>query len=146
MNILKKIQEYFLTYDKLDADGRIYANNTPLEAVNYSIIELPSGNGGVLRTFGQDQVVQFQFSFDAKVLHSSGNDTNNFDNSQFFTDLKAWVEDNNLKGILPDIPNCQSIEVIQTPYLKGIEPTGQYAIHSMSVRVIYYKERLIYGI
>lgn len=142
MNILKKIQEYFLQYDKLDENGRIYANHTPLKAVQYSIIELPSSNGGVVRSYiGGDALMQFQFSFDTKVYHSTGNDMQNFDNSHFYTQLQDWVFENNRKGVLPDIENCQEIEILQTGYLKGLDPNGQFAVHSMSGRVTYYKER-----
>lgn len=141
MDILKKIQEYFYTYDQLDSKGRIYANHVPLEAVNYSIIEIPSANGGTLQTFGRDEVKQFQFAFDTKVTHSSNNDMRNFNNSKFYSDLQDWIETNNLNKILPDVENCMTIEVLQTAYLKGVDPNGQYAVHSMSGRITYYKER-----
>lgn len=141
MDILKKIQEYFLGYDKIDANGNIYANHTPVEAVEYTIIELPSANGGNLQTFGMDEVKQFQFAFDTKVNHSSGNDMINFNNSQFYSELQEWVELNNINKILPEVENCLSIEILQTGYLKGLDPNGQFAVHSMSGRITYYKER-----
>ena len=141
MEILKKIEEYFLTYDKLDENGRIYINHMPAKAVEYSIIEIPSANGGTLQTFGRDEVKQFQFAFDTKVFHSTGRDNINFDNSQFYSELQEWIEENNLNKVLPSVENCMSIEVLQTPYLKALDPNGQYAIHSMSGRITYYKER-----
>lgn len=140
MDILKKIQEYFLLYEQLDAKGRIYANMTPLKAVNYSINEIPSQNGGTIQQFGMDTVKQFQWSFDTKVIHSTHADNTNFNNAKFYGDLQNWIEHNNFNKVLPDIEGIMSIEVTQTAYLKAVDPNGQYAIHSMSGRITYYKE------
>lgn len=143
--MLKKIQEWFYTNKNLDKDGRIYANHVPIESVNYSIIEEPSGQGGVLKNFLHDRLMQYQFEFDTVAPYSSGNNMTNFNYSQFYRDLEAWIYTQNRSRNLPNVEGIQSVEVIRTGYIKAVSENGQKAQYSMSIRITYLEERKLFN-
>lgn len=141
---LSKIKDYFNTYSAIGTDTIIYADFVPENPVNYSIVQIPSENGGTIRSYvGGDKLKQFAFAFMTKQYYSTTNDADqiNLSNSKFFEDLQAWVETNNDNGVLPSITGAQKVEVLQTGFLFDVDDNGQYASYQMTARVIYYQER-----
>ena len=141
MDLLEAIKEYFYGYENIDEEGLIYINNTPVENTNYAIIQAPMPNGGIVKSFiGGDVIMQYLFEFDTINQHSNGVDDINKINSLFYVKLEKWIRDNNRNGILPNVENCQSIEVVRSAYVKHISEDGQQAVHSMSARITYYEK------
>lgn len=142
MDILTKIKQYFYTYEKLDENGIIYADYLPIDTVNYAIHKLPMENGDVVRKFvGGDQIKQFAFAFDIITDYSTANTTKNDLNISFLVELQNWIEENTNKGILPEVTNANSLEIMQSGFLFDVDTNSTAAVYRLTARLVYYQER-----
>lgn len=74
------------------------------------------------------------FSFKSRREYSQ--DTiNNLKNIGFFEDFENIINSNSKKGILPEIPNIQSIECLNPGTLNNVD--GTRAIFDIQVEIIY---------
>ena len=140
MSNLEKVRDYFYLYEGIGTDSIIYGDYVPENAVNYSIVQSPSNQGGKVRKYIQSGgVKEFNFAFMVKQVYSMRNDADkiNFQNSKFFQDLEEWIEDNNTNGIYPEIDGAFKVEVLSTGFLFDVDDSGQIALYQMTARVLY---------
>jgi len=142
MSNLEKVRDYFYLFDGIGTESIIYGDYVPENAVNYSIVQAPSNQGGFVRRFINDGgVKEFNFAFMVKQNYSMRNDVDkiNFQNSKFFQDLEDWIEENNKSEIYPLIEGAYKVEVLSTGFLFDVDEGGQFALYQMTARVLYNK-------
>ena len=95
----------------------------------------------ILKTYvNGDTERQYQFSFGSREYYSMDR-LQMMSASGFYEDLCDWVESQNRKGKLPELPEgmyADSIEVLSPGYIYDI--TGKNARYQMPMRLIYTKE------
>lgn len=87
-----------------------------------------------------NQTRQFLFTFDSR-LHWNEEIKNNIDNSMFFENFRKWLEDNNSKGVYPNLGEGE------TPFFIGANTNGYIfatnadeAIYRIQCKLEYIKE------
>ena len=134
--MISKIRQYFFDLGIIDENSNInvdFLSNEPIEYVIEPIpvepIIKPYKDGGSLRQF------VFQFGsreyFGADVIQ-------NMRNTEFYEDFSALIEDNNKKGVLPNIKGIQSIECLNNGTID--EDNTDNAKYVIQMRITYYKD------
>lgn len=132
--IIDALRSYFCDCPLL-REGKIGIDYLGPNATEYSINPEPCTpiikkytDGGSIR--------QYQFSF-MSVEYYSSNAISNIENSGFYEAFADWIEQQDMLGKLPSIPDIQSLEVLSSGYLfSADEKTARYLIQC---RVTYYK-------
>ena len=134
--MISKIRQYFFNLGIIDENSNInvdFLSNEPIQYVIEPIpvepIIKPYKDGGSLRQF------VFQFGsreyFGADVIQ-------NMANTEFYEDFSALIEDNNRKGVLPEIDGIQSIECLSNGTIN--EDNTNNAKYVIQMRITYYRD------
>lgn len=134
--MINKLRNYFFELGIIDGNSNInvdFLSNEPIQYVIEPIpvepIIKPYKDGGSLRQF------VFQFGsreyFGADVIQ-------NMANTEFYEDFSALIEDNNRKGVLPEIDGIQSIECLSNGTIN--EDNTSNAKYVIQMRITYYKD------
>ena len=133
--MVDKLREYFFSLGIIDENSNINVDFLSNEPIQYVIEPIPVEpiikaykDGGSLRQF------VFQFGsreyFGADVIQ-------NMANTEFYEDFSALIEDNNKKGVLPNIDGIQSIECLSNGTIN--EDNTDNAKYVIQMRITYYK-------
>ena len=133
--MINKLRNYFFELGIIDGNSNINVDFLSNEPIQYVIEPIPVEpiikaykDGGSLRQF------VFQFGsreyFGADVIQ-------NMANTEFYEDFSALIEDNNRKGVLPEIDGIQSIECLSNGTIN--EDNTNNAKYVIQMRIIYYK-------
>ena len=134
--MISKIRQYFFNLGIIDENSNInvdFLSNEPIQYVIEPIpvepIIKPYKDGGSLR--------QFVFQFGSREYY--GTDViQNMKNTEFYEDFSALIEDNNRKGVLPEIDGIQSIECLSNGTIN--EDNTSNAKYVIQMRITYYKD------
>lgn len=137
-SIIQGIADYLLTCPLLK-DGVFRCDALGTGAVEYAVetgIFTP-----VLRRFvNGDSERQYQFNFTSREFYSMDR-LQNIENTEFYENFAAWIEENNRNGIFPDMPSgChpQEINILSPGYL--FDASMQNARYQIQLQLVYYKE------
>ena len=133
--MISKIRQDFFNLGIIDENSNINVDFLSNEPIQYVIEPIPVEpiikaykDGGSLRQF------VFQFGsreyFGADVIQ-------NMANTEFYEDFSALIEDNNKKGVLPNIDGIQSIECLSNGTIN--EDNTDNAKYVIQMRITYYK-------
>lgn len=137
-SIIKGITDYFVECPLLK-DGVFRIDTLGPDPVEYTI------ETGIFDPVIQPYVDgssdrQYQFQFGSREFYSMDR-IQNIENSTFYERFADWVEQNSIKGILPDMPDgmeAESLEVLSPGYIfDGAMKNARYQI---SLRLLYFKE------
>ena len=134
--MINKLRNYFFELGIIDGNSNINVDFLSNEPIQYVIEPIPVEpiikaykDGGSLRQF------VFQFGsreyFGADVIQ-------NMANTEFYEDFSALIEDNNRKGVLPEIDGIQSIECLSNGTIN--EDNTDNAKYVIQMRITYYKD------
>lgn len=131
--IIESIRNYILTCDFLK-DGKVNVDYLPDEMA-YSIE--PIGGNPIYKKYADGKCLkQFSFAF-MSVEAYDGDARTAIAASGFYQFFEEWIEENNMKEVLPDLEGHTSvrIDVLQSGYLFSTEADlGRYQIQC---RLIY---------
>lgn len=134
--MIDKLRNYFFELGIIDENSNInvdYLSNEPIQYVIEPIpvepIIKPYKDGGSLR--------QFVFQFGSREYFGA-DVVQNMANTEFYENFSALIEDNNKKGVLPDIDGIQSIECLSNGTIN--EDNTDNAKYVIQMRIIYYKD------
>lgn len=134
--IIRSLRQYFFDLGIIDENSNInvdFLSNEPIEYVIEPIpvepILRPYKDGGSLR--------QFVFNFASKNYYGA-DVVQNMANTEFYEDFSALIEDNNRKGVLPEIDGIQSIECLSNGTIN--EDNTNNAKYVIQMRITYYKD------
>lgn len=137
-SIIQGIADYLLTCPLLK-DGVFRCDALGTGAIEYAVetgIFTP-----VLRHFvNGDSERQYQFNFTSREFYSMDR-LQNIENTEFYENFAAWIEENNRNGIFPDMPSgCypQEINILSPGYL--FDASMQNARYQIQLQLVYYKE------
>ena len=141
MSVIESVKNYIMTCPYLAELARVNVDFLPDDPNTYSVEETPTNT--IIRTYldGSSER-QFVFVF-ASRLYYSDEIRNNIDNSGFFEKFEKWLEENQAKGNLPELPEkmtASSIEINSNGYLYGIDNNMAYARYQIQLRLLYDKE------
>ena len=134
--MVDKIRIYFFELGIIDENSNInvdYLSNEPIQYVIEPIpvepIIKPYKDGGSLR--------QFVFQFGSREYFGA-DVVQNMANTEFYEEFSALIEDNNKKGVLPEIDGIQSIECLSNGTIN--EDNTDNAKYVIQMRITYYKD------
>ena len=134
--MISKIRQYFFDLGIIDENSNInvdFLSNKPIEYVIEPIpvepIIKPYKDGGSLR--------QFVFQFGSREYFGA-DVVQNMANTEFYENFSALIEDNNRKGVLPEIDGIQSIECLSNGTIN--EDNTSNAKYVIQMRITYYKD------
>ncbi len=131
--IIESIRNYILTCPFLK-DGKVNIDYLPDEMA-YSID--PIGGDPIYRRYVDGSALrQFQFALTSKEAYD-GDARTGIENSGFYQFLQEWIDENNLKDVLPELDGHTPVRIdIQTSgYLFSMDSElGRYQIQC---RLIY---------
>ena len=134
--MVDKIRTYFFELGIIDENSNInvdFLSNEPIQYVIEPIpvepIIRPYSDGGSLR--------QFVFQFGSREYFGA-DVVQNMANTEFYEEFSALIEDNNKKGVLPNIDGIQSIECLSNGTIN--EDNTDNAKYVIQMRVTYYKD------
>lgn len=134
--MIDKLRIYFFELGIIDENSNInvdYLSNEPIQYVIEPIpvepIIRPYSDGGSLR--------QFVFQFGSREYFGA-DVVQNMANTEFYEDFSALIEDNNRKGVLPEIDGIQSIECLSNGTIN--EDNTSNAKYVIQMRITYYKD------
>lgn len=138
-SILEGITNYFMNCPLLK-DGTFRVNAMSDKPVEYAIE--PGIFTPVVRTYvNGDSERIYQFNFGSKEYYSMDR-VENIAKSEFYEQFSNWVEDQNSKGMLPEMPEkCSPFElaVLSPGYL--FDASGRMARYQIQLQLTYYKEK-----
>lgn len=134
--MIEKIRDYFKEHVTLAEEfNEILVDFLGKDATSYSIEPIPTDR--VLRPYTDGGgLYQLIFQFGSKEFYDDSL-SQNIDNLNFYERLQEEIEDNNNRGVLPDIDGIQSIECLNNGTIQDIEHgTAKYGIQ---MRITYIK-------
>jgi hypothetical protein len=134
--MLEKIREYFEKKVTLAEEfNEILVDFLGKEATSYSIEPIPTEK--VLRPYTDGGgLYQLVFQFGSKEFYDESLNQN-IENLNFYERLQNEIEENNNKGVLPEIDGIQSIECLNNGTIQDIQNgTAKYGIQ---MRITYIK-------
>lgn len=134
--MIDKLRNYFFKLGIIDGNSNINVDFLSNEPIQYVIEPIPVEpiikaykDGGSLR--------QFVFQFGSREYY--GTDViQNMKNTEFYEEFSALIEDNNKKGVLPEIDGIQSIECLSNGTIN--EDNTNNAKYVIQMRIVYYKD------
>ena len=134
--MIDKLRKYFFELGIIDENSNInvdFLSNEPIQYVIEPIpvepIIKPYKDGGSLR--------QFVFQFGSREYFGA-DVVQNMANTEFYEEFSALIEDNNRKGVLPEIDGIQSIECLSNGTIN--EDNTDNAKYVIQMRITYYKD------
>lgn len=134
--MIDKLRTYFFELGIIDENSNInvdFLSNEPIQYVIEPIpvepIIKPYKDGGSLR--------QFVFQFGSREYFGA-DVVQNMANTEFYEEFSALIEDNNRKGVLPNIDGIQSIECLSNGTIN--EDNTNNAKYVIQMRITYYKD------
>ena len=134
--MIDKLRNYFFELGIIDGNSNINVDFLSNEPIQYVIEPIPVEpiikaykDGGSLR--------QFVFQFGSREYYGA-DVIQNMKNTEFYEDFSALIEDNNRKGVLPEIDGIQSIECLSNGTIN--EDNTSNAKYVIQMRITYYKD------
>lgn len=134
--MIEKIRDYFNEHVTLAEEfNEILVDFLGKDATSYSIEPIPTDR--VLRPYTDGGgLYQLVFQFGSKEFYDDSL-SQNIDNLNFYERLQEEIENNNKRGVLPDIDGIQSIECLNNGTIQDVEHgTAKYGIQ---MRITYIK-------
>jgi hypothetical protein len=134
--MIEKIRDYFKENITLAEEfNEILVDFLGKEATSYSIEPIPTDR--VLRPYTDGGgLYQLVFQFGSKEFYDESLNQN-IENLNFYERLQNEIEENNNKGVLPEIDGIQSIECLNNGTIQDIQNgTAKYGIQ---MRITYIK-------
>lgn len=135
--MIEKIRKYFLEKVTLAEEfNNILADFLGEEATTYTIEPIPIEP--VLRGYADGSYLgQLTFQFGSREFYDDSI-AQNISNLDFYEKFQEEIEQNNLKGILPEIDGIQSIECLSNGTIQDVQ--NGVAKYVIQMRITYLKE------
>ena len=133
--MIDKLRTYFFELGIIDENSNINVDFLSNEPIQYVIEPIPIEP--VLRQYADGSSLrQFVFQFGSREYFGA-DVIQNMKNTEFYEDFSALIEDNNKKGVLPNINGIQSIECLSNGTIN--EDNTDNAKYVIQMRITYYK-------
>lgn len=143
MTIIESVRKYILNCPYIDDLAKVNVNFLTRDTNNYSIEEMPSMNGNIIKKYIDGSTDrEFNFVF-ACVFDYSEDLQTNIENSGFFENFQEWIEENDINGIYPELReglHPYSIAVTTTGFLSFVPEKMDRAIYQVQLKLLYEKE------
>ena len=135
--MIEEIRKYFLKKVTLAEEfNNILADFLGEEATTYTIEPIPIEPK--LRTYADGSYLgQLTFQFGSREFYDDSI-AQNISNLDFYEKFQKEIEQNNLKGILPEIDGIQSIECLSNGTIQDVQ--NGVAKYVIQMRITYLKE------
>lgn len=134
--MVSEIRKYFFDLGIIDENSNINVDFLSNEPIEYVIEPIPIEQ--VIRQYADGSSLrQFVFQFGSCEFYGA-DVIQNMRNTKFYEDFSALIEDNNKKGVLPNIDGIQSIECLNNGTIN--EDNTDNAKYVIQMRLTYYKD------
>ena len=135
---MEGLADYFLQCPLLK-DGVFRVNVLGCEPVEYALESAITSP--VVRTYiDGSSIRQYQFNFNSRDAYSMDR-IMAIQNESFYEDFCSWVEEQNMAGNLPEMPEgceAQALTVLAPGYM--LDATMENAFYQVQLQLKYYKE------
>ena len=141
MTIIESVTKFIMSCPFLNELAKVNVDFLPADPDTYSVEEVPSETIRKRYLDGSSER-QFLFTFAAR-LNYSDEVRNNIDNSGFFEDFEAWLEECTDKEFFPELKEGLTplkIEAISSGYLFDVSGDLSNSRYQIQCRLIYDKE------
>ena len=134
--MIDKLRNYFFELGIIDGNSNINVDFLSNEPIEYVIEPIPIEP--ILRQYADGSSLrQFVFQFGSREYFGA-DVIQNMKNTEFYEDFSELIEDNNKKGVLPNIKGIQSIECLNNGTIN--EDNTDNAKYVIQMRITYYKD------
>ena len=134
--MISKIRQYFFDLGIIDENSNINVDFLSNEPIEYVIEPIPVEP--VIRQYADGSSLrQFVFQFGSREYFGA-DVIQNMKNTEFYEDFSELIEDNNKKGVLPNIDGIQSIECLNNGTIN--EDNTDNAKYVIQMRITYYRD------
>ena len=134
--MISKIRQYFFDLGIIDENSNINVDFLSNEPIEYVIEPIPMEP--VIRQYADGSSLrQFVFQFGSREYFGA-DVIQNMKNTEFYEDFSELIEDNNKKGVLPNIDGIQSIECLNNGTIN--EDNTDNAKYVIQMRITYYRD------
>ena len=134
--MISKIRQYFFNLGIIDENSNINVDFLSNEPIEYVIEPIPMEP--VIRQYADGSSLrQFVFQFGSREYFGA-DVIQNMKNTEFYEDFSELIEDNNKKGVLPNIDGIQSIECLNNGTIN--EDNTDNAKYVIQMRITYYRD------
>lgn len=134
--MIDKLRTYFFELGIIDENSNINVDFLSNEPIEYVIEPIPIEP--ILRQYADGSSLrQFVFQFGSREYFGA-DVAQNMANTEFYEDFSALIEDNNRKGVLPEIDGIQSIECLSNGTIN--EDNTNNAKYVIQMRITYYRD------
>ena len=132
--MIEKIRQYFIdNFDRLSPKSAVGVDYLGAEPVSYNI-EGGISDPWLTRYVDGGGVKQYNFLFTSREWYGS-DAIDNAENLRFYEYIEETIEENNRRGIVPEVAGAVKIEVLTGGYLMGSE--ADRAKYQIQLRFIY---------
>lgn len=143
MAIIQAIRDYIATCPLLKDVAFFGVDQLGADTIGYTVDTTPCEPIVQTYTDGSDKR-QFLFVFASREKYGT-KVLENLANSGFYDDFADWVEENNWRGVFPDLGDYRTpyrIEITSSGYV--YDPGDDTARYQMQLRLLYYQDRRYY--
>ncbi|MBO5138675.1 MAG: chloramphenicol resistance protein [Bacilli bacterium] len=134
--MIEKIRQYLIDNKIIDDDCRINVDFLGEEPTEFAIVPIPVDP--IIEKYVDGSSLR-QYQFQLLSCKNYGADVmQNMANSSYFESLYELIEENNNKGLLPDIQGIESIECLNNGTI--LDATTNTAKYSIQMKITYTKD------
>lgn len=134
--MVNEIRKYFFDLGIIDENSNINVDFLANKPIEYVIEPVPVEP--VVKQYTDGSTLrQLVFQFGSREFYGA-DVIQNMKNTKFYEDFSALIEDNNKKGVLPNIDGIQSIECLNNGTIN--EDNTDNAKYVIQMRITYYKD------
>lgn len=134
--MIEKIRQYLIDNKIIDDDCRINVDFLGEEPTEFAIVPMPVDP--VIEKYVDGSSLR-QYQFQLLSCKNYGADViQNMANSSYFESLYELIEENNNKGLLPNIQGIESIECLNNGTI--LDATTNTAKYSIQMKITYTKD------
>ena len=134
--MIEKIRQYLIDNKIIDDDCRINVDFLGEEPTEFAIVPIPVDP--IIEKYVDGSSLR-QYQFQLLSCKNYGADVmQNMANSSYFESLYELIEENNNKGLLPDIQGIESIECLNNGTI--LDATTNTVKYSIQMKITYTKD------
>ena len=137
MSDIKAIQNYLLSYQKLDKNRPVWVEMLGPEATHYAVFLSPGKR--VTEDIVGNRTVEYPFGFGATEVLT---DNSALETAEFYEEFATWLEEQTEQGNLPELDAGKvavSIEALDTATI--IYRAAKTGIYQILCKLTYFEER-----
>lgn len=137
MTVSKSLIQWLYGYGNIHIDERIETDVLAQQAISYALYKEPNA---IVDTYIDGSQMRTEY-YTFLARRNTQIEPERQDNNEFLEELENWIDENNLKGELPQLDGnryCEDVSVSSGLYLYTNEDSQ--AVYALTIQIKYRKE------